>query len=53
MRRRLYELEHKGVAGVKSIDVIATDSGSWKLDGRDFPVEPYNVRRLRDSSLIL
>eukprot|EP00946_MAST-07B_sp_MAST-7B-sp1_P000133 g133.t1 len=44
MRRRLYELEHKGVAGVKSIDVIATDSGSWKLDGGDFPVEPYNVK---------
>jgi hypothetical protein len=44
VRRRLYELEHKGTARAKNIDVIATDSGSWKLDSSDFPVEPYTVK---------
>lgn len=44
LRRRLYELEHEGTAGAKNIDIIATDSGSWKLDRSTFPVEPYTVK---------
>ena len=44
LRKRIYELEHKGLPWASEIDVIATDSGSWKLDSRDFSVEPYTVK---------